>query len=428
MLKNILNIRHRYKGSFAAHILTLMTGTALAQSIPILASPILSRLYSPQDFGIFAVYMAIVSMVSLVATGRYELSIMLPDDEESAASIFVFSFLIVLSVSLATFILLLTFKGFLASFFDGRLAAVLLYLIPITVFFTGAYQLLNYWAIAKKKFSRLATNRVYQSGTATGFQLGSGLFTPGALGLVSGQVVGQCVGSGVLGWKTWKEDRDKLKSVTKENMICQAVRYKRFPLYSLLADFINTAANQVPNFLLSFFFGASTVGFFFLPQRVLGSPSSLIANSILDVFKERASRDYRTSGNCLDIYLKTFKHLLLISFLPFAALYFFTPVLIPFIFGAEWKIAGEYAQILSIMFFFRFVSSPLSYVLYIAERQNYDLIWQVFLFMFTVIAIGIGIYLNSAKISIACFALIYSAMYIVYLFLSYDAAKGNKRL
>jgi len=176
---------------------------------------------------------------------------------------------------------------------------------------------------------------------------------------------------------------------------------------------------------LSSFFGPIVTGFFGLTQRVLGTPVSLISTSVFDVFNERASSDYRKDGNCRDIYIKTFKGLFLLSIIPFMIFFFTAPKLFSIIFGKNWIVAGEYAQILSLMFFFRFTCSPLTYVLYIAQKQNYDLVWQIALFIAIISSIITGAYWNSAKVSMICLSLSYSIMYIIYFLLSYHFAKGN---
>jgi O-antigen/teichoic acid export membrane protein len=145
------------------------------------------------------------------------------------------------------------------------------------------------------------------------------------------------------------------------------------------------------------------------------------------VFRERASRDYRIHGNCRSVYIKTIKSLVLISILPFLVLFFAAPDLFSFVFGPSWKIAGEYTRILSLMFFFRFTSSPLSYVFYIAEKQNYDLIWQIILFIVSILSILAGVWRGSPQFSLLCFSISYSVMYLVYLYFSYTFAKGSVR-
>jgi O-antigen/teichoic acid export membrane protein len=419
-----LKVRYMRKESFSVHVLTLMTGTAIAQALPIAVAPILTRLYAPDSFGLLALYMSIVSVISIVSTARYEHAIMLPRDDEDALNIFTLSFVILIFVTCFTLLFVLLFKNKVGGFLKSSDINNWLYLVPVSIFLTGAFQLLNYWTVREKKFKRLAFNKVFQSGSIAGIQLVGGYAPPGSGGLVLGQVLGQGLGTGMLGYKVWADVKSRMKCVHYQQMIKQARRYRKFPFYSLIASFINQSANQVPIFLISGFFGLSTAGFFSLPQRILAAPISLIGNSIRDVFRERASRDYRTIGNCRDIYVKTFKSLLFVSVIPFAFLFFTSPVLVPFIFGSNWRIAGEYAQILSVMYFIDFIATPLSYVLYIAEKQNVDLVWQIFLLLFTIASFLAAGYFKSVKIGLVCFSFSYSFLYIFYILLSYKYACG----
>jgi O-antigen/teichoic acid export membrane protein len=295
----------------------------------------------------------------------------------------------------------------------------------VSIFVTGNYQAFYYWMNRRRQFKLLAMSRVSQSTTAAVVNLGMGLPSPGPTGLISGTVLGQAVCTGILGRYLWRRNRIERYALSAGSMKEQAKRYVNFPKYSILADSINNAANQIPVVLLTSFFGSSVVGFFNLTQRVLAAPISLVATSIFDVFKQRASSDFAALGNCREIYVKTFKNLVLISILPFVLLFVVSPGLFAFFFGETWRISGEFARIMTVLFFLRFTASPLGYVLYIAGKQNLDLIWQIVLFILTTSSIILGYYFGKVEYSIAFFTISYSLMYILYLFMSYKFAKGT---
>ncbi|OGC45117.1 hypothetical protein A2V49_02325 [candidate division WWE3 bacterium RBG_19FT_COMBO_34_6] len=204
-----------------------------------------------------------------------------------------------------------------------------------------------------------------------------------------------------------------------------AKRFVAFPKYNLPSNLVNVIANQIPIILLGSYFGLSVVGQYALTQKILGVPGALISSSILGVFKERASRDYRETNSCRNIYVKTFKALFKLSIIPFLLIFFVSPPLIPLIFGAAWKDAGIYAQILTIMFFFRFISSPLSYVLVIAEKQKINLSVQICLLIVTIFAMQLGKTFNSVLISLLGFSIGYSIIYLIMLILSYKYSVNN---
>jgi len=421
-----LNIFRRE--SFASNVMTMMSGTAIAQAIPVLISPVLTRLYTPEEFGVLALYMAIAYVVSVVAAGRFELAVILPEQDDEAVNIVVLALLCSLFVSIVTFLVVLLFNDRLAKFLGSREISFWLYFIPLTVLLTGIYNTFYYWSTRKLQYKRLVVSKVSQTSSTAILNLLMGLKGYGSSGLVVGGIAGQVTTTGILSFQIWKDDKNKIGFIDKEKIRGQLSRYKNFPIYSIPADFINVLANQLPVYVLGIYFGGAVVGFYSLTQRVLGAPISLIASSIMDVFKQRASSDYAKHGNCRDIFVKTLLGLTAISVVPFALFFYAAPSIFTLIFGEQWIVAGEYAQLMAIMFFFRFISSPLSFVIYIAEKQNYDLVWQSALLVFTVVSLFAGVYLHDVKISILCFSLSYSVLYVVYLILSYQFSKGNKPL
>jgi O-antigen/teichoic acid export membrane protein len=414
------------RGSFASNVLTMMTGTAMAQAVPLLISPILTRLYRPEDFGVLALYMAITSVLSVIAAGRYELAVILPEKEDDAVNIMFLALFICLLIGSALCIFMTVFNAELTTFFGNREISFWLYFVPASVAITGVYNTFYYWSTRKLQYGQLVVSKISQTTSMGAVNLLMGFKGFGATGLVTGGIAGQITSAGVMGFQIWKDDKEKCRFCNADGMKNQLRRYKNFPLYSIPAGLMNVLSNQIPIYVLSIYFGGAVVGFFALTQRVLGAPISLISASILDVFKQRASNDYITYGNCKDIFIKALFGLLVVSIIPFALFYYGAPKIFEIIFGKDWIIAGEYAQILTIMFFFRFIASPLSFVIYIAEKQKYDLIWQSLLFGATVISMFAGVYLNNVKIALLCFSLSYSVLYVIYLFISYYLSKGNK--
>jgi O-antigen/teichoic acid export membrane protein len=170
------------------------------------------------------------------------------------------------------------------------------------------------------------------------------------------------------------------------------------------------------------------VGSYSFSQRILGLPSALIASSIVDVFREQAISDYNRTGSCRDVYVKTFKALGLLGIVPLVLVLAAAPQLFALVFGDRWRDAGVYAQLLSVMFYARFVVSPLSYVYYIAKRQREDLLLHVVMALGTVASLCVGHFVfHSLKWMVGLFAANYSLIYVVYLVRSYGFAKGSPR-
>lgn len=414
--------------SYVRNVVTLMTGTTLAQAIPLAISPILTRLYSPTEFGVFALYMAVVSIAALVVTGRYELAIILPKKDSDAFNIVALSMGLSAIVSGVLLVLVVLFNKHISNLLGVPDLSPWLYWIPFSTFLVGIYQSLNYWSNRKGQYKRLAASRVTQSGSASLTQLGGGYAGAGAAGLIGGQIAGQAFASVLLAWMIYRDDRKRMGNLRKARLVGLARKYSAFPKYLVVAHGINIASSQMPVMLLSTLFNAATAGLYALTQRVMGAPMVLVAGAIGDVFRQEASQNYIHKGNCEDIYKKTFKRLFIIAFPSCLLFFFISPWLFGFVFGQEWRVAGDYARILTPVLFFNFVSSPLSAMFMIAEKQRLDLLWQICFFVFVGSALFFGWLRSNVEISLMAFSFAYSVMFLINNVITYRLAIGKGRM
>ena len=416
------------KSSFAVNVVTLMTGTTIAQAFPIAFSPILTRIYTPEDLGTLAIYLSIVAVFSNIITLKYELAIIIPKEDKDSTGLMILSLIISIISSIIVFLIVFFFNQDIVSLLGkgNKEISKWLYFVPLTIFFIGVYNSFNYWLNRKEKYKPLAASKIVNMGGMTFSQIILGLLKFKPIGLLYGVLIGRLFSSLLLMKQVLKEDKNFYKSISFEKIKIQAIKYKNFPLYSLPADSINVISNQLPVFFIGKYFGGNVLGNYSLMERVFGAPISLIGRAVSDVFRQKASEDYANNGNCLNIYVKTLKTLSIFAVVPTLILFFLAPPLFDFIFGDEWRIAGELAQIMSILFFFRFVISPLSYMFYIAEKQKYDTLWQIGLLLTTITSFLVGVRYNNYKIALICFSISYSVMYLINLYLSYNFAKGEK--
>jgi O-antigen/teichoic acid export membrane protein len=393
--------------------------------ITIGVAPILTRLYDPSVYGLFAIYTSISAMIAVLATGRYDVAIMLPERDRDAVNLVALSSIITLTVSTATLVGVLCSGAMIARWVGNEEIGPWLYMVPLTVGITGLYQAMYCWTNRQRRFRHMSVAKVSGAVAGASTSVGLGLAWGSTGGLILGTVLNQSVSSGVFLYRLVSSDRAASGRIRGGLVRAMARRYYRFPLYSLPADFINVAAQQMPVILLTSFFDPTVVGLFALTQRALSYPLTLIASSILDVFRQRASADYTLRGNCREIFMKTFKSLMVISVLPFTLLFFLAPWLFSVVFGRQWEAAGDYARILAPFFMIRFVASPLSYVLYVAEKQHIDMIWQMLLLVSTSMAIVIGGSCHDPGLAVMLYAGAYAVMYLAYLGLSYHYSAGR---
>ena len=408
------------KSEFSKNVLTLMTGTTIAQAIPIAISPILTRIYTPEDFGVFSLYMSTAAIFSVLATGRYEAAIILPKTNKEASYIVILSLLISLVVSVFILIFIILFDEQIAILLDNKNILHWLYFIPVTVFLTGIYQSLNYWVNRKKYYKKLALSRVSQSLVTSGSSVGMGFSGLSIAGLIYSNILGQIASIIVLFKSLYLNDLKYLSFFNKNRILFVARKYSKFPKFDLLASLSNVSAQYLVNILFTTLFTTTVAGYYYLTQKMLSIPVTLIAASILDVFKEQASKDYKKFGNARKIYIQTFKKLLVLSFIPSIIVYFFSVDIFTYIFGEAWTVSGEYARVLVPMLFFRFISSPLSFMLYIGEKQELNLVGNL---LFLLGAIGSLYFASSPMDAVVHLSFSFSFIYIMYLLFSAKIAK-----
>ena len=417
-------MKRLFKTTYAKNVLTLIKGTTISQLIPIAITPILSRLFTPADFGVFALYSSILYVLSVFVSGRYEFAILLPKKNSDGMNLVALCGLIAICVSFFFLIIALLFKSNILLLLNSELLSSWIYIIPFSLFGMGMLQSFNYYVNRRKRYNVISYSRIYRSISTSTISLVGGLlsFAPG--GLILGDLVGQIFAAFYLMRNILKEDADIVQEVSKEQMKVVGTRYINFPKFQILSGFLEKCAGQAPVFLLTAFFNPAIVGFFSLSQSVIISPSALISGAMGDVFRQQASEEYVSVGNSTHVFKKTFKRLFLISTIPFFIGYFIIEELFAFVLGEEWRVAGQYAKIMMPMFYLQFIVSPLSVMFVVAEKQKYDLLMQVFLFAGCVSAFYFN--QNSESLAITSFTIVYCLKYIVEFFLSYKFALGKE--
>lgn len=375
MLKNL-----KPKSEFSRNVLTLMTGTTIAQAIPIAISPILTRIYTPEDFGVYALFIAITTIFGSIACGRYELAIMLPKKDEDAINIVALGFIITSFLSFILLVLVIVFNSIISNMLNNQNLKYWLYFVPLVVFFIGCFNVLNYFNTRIKNYKDLANSTIIKSIVLAAVQLFIGFLKTGVTGLITGQIFSQIFANLRL-LKNVINNKNLISKINLIKMQALAKRYKKFPLFSSPAIMANILSIHLTNILISTFYDIATLGFYSFVQRILGMPSVLIGSSISQVFFQEASKEKERTGKAIKTLNKTVKKLIIIGLPIFVVIYFTVEQIFAFIFGEEWRIAGEYAKILIPLFFARFVVATVSVINPLFEKQLISFFWQTSLFL-----------------------------------------------
>ncbi len=402
------------QGGFARATLTLMMGTTVAQAIPIAISPLLTRLYSPADFGMFALFMALLVFLSAAATGRYELAVMLPEREEDADALVILSIAVAAGLGVLLFVLVVIARNSVANMLGEPKIAPWLFLMPVAVFAMGSYNALNYWLNRHGHYRRMGVNRVVQSGLGGGLQLSLGAVGGGAGGLILGQLAGLVATTAQIAVSFSRSLQSCDTQDMRERMKRLALRYLNHPKHLLPAHWVGAAAMQLPILTISILYGVATAGLYALAYRIMVLPSALIANAIGDVYRQKASVLYRQRGEFRRLFLITLATSAALAAVPVGVIFVVAPDLFALVFGESWRVAGEYARVLAVAAFFQFVFTPIDKGALIVGATRYIMIWHVVrLVSFASVLLAGWVFSLSVEMTLMLFVLANTAFYIL---------------
>lgn len=371
------------KDTFKTNVLTLMTGTTIAQVASIIVSPILTRLYTSTDFGVFALYSSLVGIIGVIVGGRYDLTIILPKKRNDAINLTVLSIILSFFTSGLICLFIFLFHSQIGRLLKNGKLLKLLYLAPVSILLTGIYQTLNFWFTRQKKYPDLAKNRVAQSISNIITTLGFGFLKINS-GLVIGGILGQCIATVQLGWLTLKEWKNKTITLSYQKMKLLALHYREYPLKSSLGAITNACSYQIEYFLMSIFFTLSGVGNYYFANRIASIPNVFMSGAIWQVFLgENRSKTKEELFKAVNFYQQC---LFKIITLPMFSILFILVDLWEIIFGKNFIAAVNYLYPLIIASHVNLVVSSFSLFI-IINRPDAEMIFNIFLVILKVLVI-----------------------------------------
>jgi len=398
---------------FGNEVLTLAGGTTIAQVVIALFSPVISRLYSVGQIGVYSLFNSFVNVLGKITCMRYETTIPLPREDEKAGNLFLVSTIITTFFSSILAILLGFFGPNIFRLLKVEELTPLGYLIPLAVFLQGIFLAVNYWETRKRRFKNLSKRRVTNSALTVAWQgAAAALGFNNVFNLIFGSVFGSLIANLQMLIDMLHHDIHQIfKNFSLKDLINDAKSYKEFPIYGIPAILLNSLSSNVPVFILSFFFSTSIVGYYGFGFRVLRMPMDLIGVSIYQAFLPRAAKAQK-EGNLASIVRFTYEKLIKLSFFPFAVLAFSGGPIFSLIFGDQWRIAGEYIQVMSLYVIFWFVANPISSLFSILNKQHSLLVFNIFNFISRVVSLSIGGLLSSDRLSILLYSISGMILYI----------------
>ncbi len=400
MNKYINNLK---QNTYILQIITLMSGTIIAQIVTFAFIPILTRLYTPSEFGVYALFFSVVSILGLVSSLKYDQAIMLPKSDKDAQSLVFLSMMLTLGMVLLVSIGLFLFYDFFVDYFDGL--SHVIWMIPIGILLMGLFQIFSAYSSRQQFYKKQATVRVANSFTLVGIQSIS-KYAFKFDGLILGKLTADAVSVFLLLKYHLKKQTLQLQSLSRRRLRANVKRYDHFPKYQSFTVFLNAISQSIPILFLASFYSAEIAGFYSLTYRVLHVPAGLIGSSTREVYYQKASKLHAAGEDIFNLYLKTTLGLLKIFILPFFTILFFGEYLFDFVFGDEWGMSGTFAQILIIWYLFGFINVPSIVTFSILNLQKVQMQLEFISLILRFFSIYAGFYFfNSYIVSLLFFAL-----------------------
>jgi O-antigen/teichoic acid export membrane protein len=362
--------------TFADNVLTLAGGTTIALTVAVLASPITSRLFGPEAFGLAALFGSGAAMAAAMACLRYEMAIVLPKNDEDAVQLFALCYIILIAMTAMTAILTYLFGTRVLFYIQASELKPILWLFPIYMFLIGLQLPLNLWYTRQKQFNIQATNRILNSFPISMGEIGGGWagFTTGT-NLVVIRFFSLIISPAFLVWRLLRGDvRFIIRNVNFEGILRSAKKYIKFPMFGAGSILLGALSIHAPILLLTSFFSPAICGLYAKAMYLLLLPSIVIGNSVGQVFLQESAAAKAASKNLAGLFETVVNRMITIGTLPFAILAIIGPELFELFLGTRWTESGVYAQILMPQLFLGFSFGSIGTLFGTLGKQELNLI------------------------------------------------------
>ena len=395
--KKIINAPF-YRNSF-----TLASGTFIAQIFLLVISPLLTALYSPEQFGYYGTFLAVTTTVSMIATGRYELAILLPEKDKSGYYIFLLSILLATLFSLLLFALISVTKSSPFWEWTTGLNGLYILLIPLGIFLFSITMPTAFLANRLKKFKLLSLSKITGSGSTGVLSLLFGWMGFSMSGLIVSKLIGWLIETFTILAPLFSKIKSIFPSFEKKRLSTLARQYQNFPKYSTPEGLLNTGFKQIPIFGLAALFSSDLAGFYTLTFVLLSKPFGMVSMSFGHVFYQKAT-EVQHSTELKAIFSESLRFLFFLAIVPTLILFAIAPQVFGWIYGASWVTSGEYARWLLPFLFVTYLKSPFSGMVDIKNVFVKNLLFEVGFVLIALLAFGIGYWQGDDLLAIKIFS------------------------
>jgi len=421
-MKYIQNFK---KTIFFKNAFGLTIGTILSQVISIGFYPVLTRLYTPSEFGLFSLISSIATILSVIASGGFEHIVILAETKKIATNII----WLILIISFATLSTIEVLFYFFSNYFEIYIHSLgiqnWVYLAPPLAFLILYLFVLNELCLKSNLIKSISFNKILNVSSITLLKLVFGLFKLINGGLLIAEVLARFFTLIVSSIFAYKFDKNLFKRPKIDEILQIAKKFKDAPKYILPSQVLNSVGGQLPTIFLAFTFSKDHIGQFAMANAILALPSSLFSLAIRDAFKKHAYDEFIEYGNCKNFYRKTLIVCAIISLIGFSLFFAIAPNLFHFFLGEKWVYAGQISRILVPVVFVSFVSEILSPMYIIGNKMKLLIIWQIIYLLLTLFSLLFGVfYFKDFKFTLICFTIARTFTHFISILFTTKVASG----
>lgn len=395
--KNVINFFKQVffktkKSEFLSNTATLIGGAGIAQALPLLFAPLISRLFTAADFSVFGVFVAIYSIMGAVISLKYDLAIMLPKEENKAKSIVSLCLFNSILLSMIVLVFLLIFKNFIIGLFGTSSLNNLILLVPFAALFLSINTILIVWYNRNKQYKTIATNKIFRNSSLTASNIALGFAKTSHFGLIVSQIISDGIAAVYYLITYYKKALNSKFTFNFSEIKQIAKEYARFPKFTLPSAFIDAFSAQLPILMIAALFGENLSGGYFFAYRILAIPIALIGAAYSQTFYQKFVSYIQNSDftNALVFLKKSWLLLSAIIIVPAIVVLFGGEFVFSFVFGQEWTESGKIASLLIVYIMFAFVSSPTSSTYIALNMQKFNLYFSVTVLTYRFLSLYIG--------------------------------------
>ena len=375
-------------------ILLFSSGTAMAQLITVVASLIIARLYTPTEFGVFALFAAISTVGAALAGWRYEVAVVIPETEKEARAVLFLACALGSLGALAVLVVLVVLALIFGDFIAQDMTLLICILLPINAWLIHILVTLNHWTNRFRRYRVMAILAMTETFAINAIGIILGYIGFGAPGLIIGAVAGRLLTLIAMLFNGVKpQERRDILSTDRTAIRGVAARFRNHPRHLLPAQLLGVFGRQMPVFTFSLCFGPTVVGLYSMAQRFVSLPTTTMAKAVGEIYRERVGHRVRKGEPFRDLFLKTLIVLGLVGSIAMTFIYAFAPQILDFALGPKWNEATDYVRILLVAAFFQFVFSPIDKGAIIVGATRFFFAWQFIRFFSGLIVLAI-VYLS----------------------------------